>query len=147
MRLFPPWKTAPPNQKLRVTFRLLCSWRSLLGGLSTTRVLYEPQSVVTERAKAQIARLEASDIGGAAGTRVSAQQRAEYRRQLEVEVAPDPLWGSVLLIGFATWLASLVVLTRRGFDEAGRLRWGPARASILGALGGLLAFLLGLSFA
>ena len=125
----------------------LLAWRSLLGGLSATRVLYEPESAATQRAKAQIARLEASAVDAPARTNASAEQEAEYLRQLEVDVAPDPLWGSVLLIGFATWIVSLVSLTRRGFDESGRLRWGPARASVWGALGGLIAFLLGLSFA
>lgn len=126
----------------------LLAWRSLLGGLSATRVPYLRPSSAEARAKAEIPRLEvlqseASVRSGAALER----QMAEYRRQLDVRVAPQPLWGTLLLLGFATWLVSLESLARRGFDEEGRFRWTAARMPLWSALGGWFAFMVGLAFA
>jgi hypothetical protein len=125
----------------------LLAWRSLLGGLSATRVMVVPPSRSAERAKDEIARLEALEVVGAGRPGAAAEQTAKYRRQLDDRMAPHPLWGTLLLIGFATWVVSLASLTSRGFDRDGRFRWRLARGSVWSCLGGLLAFVLGLAFA
>jgi hypothetical protein len=126
----------------------LLAWRSLLGGLSATRVPYLTVRPSAARAKAQIARLEAIQTESPVGSGAALEQQiAEYRRELEVQVAPDPLWGTLLLLGFAAWVASLDSVARTGFDEEGRFRWTSARASLWSAIAGFVAFIVGLAFA
>lgn len=123
----------------------LLAWRSLLGGTVATRLFLAPAGPPIARARSEIARLAALDADARSETGPRAEPRIAESQS--IGVTPDPLWGTLLLFGFATWLASLSVLTRRGFDGAGRLRWPTARAPIWTALAGLLAFLLGLSLA
>lgn len=129
-------------------FDALLAWRSLLGGLSATRVPYLATGSSAVRAKAEIARLERlhATLPTRAGV-VQEQQLAEYRRELDIQVAPDPVWGTLLLLGFTTWVASLDSVARRGFDEEGRFYWTSARVPLWSALGGFVAFLVGLAFA
>ena len=72
---------------------------------------------------------------------------ADHRRLLDEQVAPHPLWGTLLLAGFALWLVSLLLIIRRGFDPAGKLVWPAARGPLSSALVGLASFVLGLLFA
>lgn len=126
----------------------LLAWRSLLGGLSATRSVFARHRLARRRASEQIARLEALDADelSEAGLRAG-RRRTERALPSDLEASPDPPWAALLVLGFATWLVSLVWLTRRGFDRTGRLQWDSARAPIWSALVGLLAFLFGLSFA
>jgi len=126
----------------------LLAWRSLCGGLAATRFLYSRSSPARENASDQIARLVAMDRSVAIDANLSAEQlEADHRRLLGEEVAPDPWWGTLLLLGMALWVGSLVLLAWRGFDSEGRFRWAAARGSIWGALLGFVSFALGLLFA
>lgn len=126
----------------------LLAWRSLLGGLAATRVPYLPASSAEVHAKTEIARLEAVQARASGTPEPGVARRvAELRRELDVHDAPQPFWGTLLVLGFAVWLVSLESLTRRGFDEDGRLRWTGARVSLWSALCGLIAFAVGLAFA
>jgi len=126
----------------------LLAWRSLSGGLAATRFLYSGSNPARENAGDQIARLVAMDRGAAIDASLNAEQlAADHRRLLHDEVSPDPWWGTLLLLGMATWVGALVLLAWRGFDSAGRLRWAGARGPVWGALVGFVSFVLGLLFA
>jgi len=126
----------------------LLAWRSLSGGLAATRFLYSSSNPARDNANDQIARLVVLDRAAAIDANLSAEQlAADHRRLLREEVSPDPWWGTLLLVGMATWVGALVVLARRGFDSSGRLRWAGARGPIWGAVVGFASFVLGLLFA
>ena len=126
----------------------LLAWRSVSGGLAATRFLYSGTHPARENAKDQIARLLAADRSAAIDANLSMEQlEADHRRLLDGEIRPDPWWGTLLLLGMATWVGALVLLAWRGFDSTGRFRWAGARRPIWGALAALVSFALGLLFA
>ena len=126
----------------------LLAWRSLVGGLSATRVPYLAQHPARDRAVDEIARLLATDRVPGIDADLGADRLSEdHRRLLASDIAPDPTWGTLLLGGFALWIASLVLATRQAFDSAGRVRWPKMRGPVLGALAGFASFVLGLLFA
>lgn len=126
----------------------LLAWRSLVGGVAASRFLYSRRDPAVEHAKEEIARLMALEGGPAIDASLGPDKlAADHRRLLEREASPDPLWGTVLVFGFAAWIASLVLLINRGFDSAGKLLWPAARAPLSGALAGLASFVLGLLLA
>jgi len=126
----------------------LLAWRSLVGGIAASRFMYSGADPRAERAKDEIARLLALEGGAAIDANLSADKlAAEHRRLLAEDVSPHPFWGTVLLLGFAVWIGSLVLVINRGFDAAGKLLWPTARAPLFGALGGLVSFVVGLLFA
>jgi hypothetical protein len=114
----------------------LLAWRSIVGGLSSVRSLYAPANPDSTRAKNEITRLA-----------VAEDEAGRYRAMLDREVSPNPLGGTLLLLGFFVWIASLVLLVGKGFDELGRPRFDAARAPLLGALAGFTSFIIGLLFA
>jgi hypothetical protein len=126
----------------------LLAWRSLSGGLAATRFLYAGSNPARENANDHIARLAATDRTAAIDANLTVDQLAsDHRRLLSAEVSPDPWWGTLLLLGMATWVGSLVIMATRGFDSAGRFRWATARGPLWGALVGLFSLTLGLLFA
>jgi hypothetical protein len=126
----------------------LLAWRSLAGGISSTRVLYLGRNRAREKAVGEVARLLAQDRSAGIDANLDAEKLAgDHRRLLAVEISPDPFWAVLLLLGFAVWVGSLLFIARTGFDSAGRLRWASARRPLWGALAGFLSFALGLLFA
>lgn len=126
----------------------LLAWRSVVGGVAASRFLYSSRSSARERASDQIARLAALEDGPPIDAAASqARRQAMYRQLLQSEAAPHPFWATMLLVGFFVWIFSLAVLTRRGFDSAGRFSWSDARSALTVASLGLASFLLGLVFA
>ena len=126
----------------------LLAWRSLSGGLSAARSLYVGANPVREHANDEIARL----LGRHGATPIDAsltpdRLSADHRQLLARKVMPDPFWGTMLLAGFLVWVASLIWMTRRGFDSEGNLRWREARLPASGALVGIVSWVLGLIFA
>lgn len=126
----------------------LLAWRSLVGGVAASRFMYSGRDPAVERAKDEISRLLALERGAAIDANLSAERLAvDHRRLLDRQVSPHPLWGTVLLLGFAVWIGSLVLVINRGFDRAGKLLWPAARAPLAGALVGLVSFVAGLLLA
>lgn len=126
----------------------LLAWRSLAGGLASTRVPWSRSSRAREEAKDQIARLLVLEGGAPIDANLDDDRLgAEYRRLLDREASPNPPWGTILLVGFAVWMASLALFIRRGFDSKGRLRPKAAQGALWAALGGWVSFVLGLLFA
>jgi len=126
----------------------LLAWRSLSGGLASTRFVYSGPSNARENANDQIARLLAMDRSAEIDANLSETQlAADHRRLLSQKVSPDPWWGTLLLLGMTGWVGALVVLARRGFDSAGRFQWSSARGALWAALVGFVSFTLGLIFA
>jgi hypothetical protein len=126
----------------------LFAWRSLSGGLAAARSLYAGSSPARENANDQIARLAATDRSAAIDANLTVDQLAsDHRRLLSAKVSPDPWWGTLLLLGMATWVGSLVIMATRGFDSAGRFCWATARGPLWGALVGFFSLTLGLLFA
>jgi hypothetical protein len=125
----------------------LLAWRSLAGGVAAARLPWDLSSRAREEAKDEIARLVALEGGAPIDANLDENQlAAQHRRLLDREVSPDPLWGTILLLGFAVWIGSLVLLMRRGFDYEGHLRPSRARGALWAALGGWVSFVLGLLF-
>ena len=126
----------------------LLAWRSIAGSSAATRFLYSTTNPVREEASHEIARLMAAhqragiDVGAD-----SEQLAAEHWALFQQDASPDPFWGTLLLIGFAAWVGSLVLTASRGFDATGRLRWATARAPLSWALAGLVVFVSGMFFA
>ena len=114
----------------------LLAWRSVVGGLSSRRTLYDSPNPTAERAKDAIARLAVGDADA-----------RRYRILLDRRIAPDPLGGSVLVLGFLVWLVSLVLIIQRGFDPLGRAQLARARGPLLGAFAGFASFVVGLLLA
>ena len=126
----------------------LLAWRSLSGGVAAGRTLYSGPHPARENANDQIARLMALDRSAAIDANLSAEQlAADHRRLLSDEISPAPFWGALLLSGMAVWIGALVLLTRSGFNSAGRFQWVGARGPLWGALVGFASFALGLLFA
>jgi hypothetical protein len=101
----------------------LLALRSLVGGVTASRFMYSgPHPGMDELA-------------------------ADQRRLLDRAASPHPLFGTLLLLGFAVWIGSVVLVINRGFDTTGKLLWPAARAPLFGALGGLVSFVVGLLFA
>ncbi len=126
----------------------LLAWRSLLGGVTASRFIYSSADPVAEHAKDEIARLIVLEGGATIDASLSPEKlAADHRRLLDREATPHPLWGTVLLLGFAAWIGSLVVVINRGFNSAGTLRWPAVRVPLYGALAGLVSFVFGLFFA
>ncbi len=126
----------------------LLAWRSLAGGISSTRVLYLDADPIRRSAVDEIARLLAQH--GSAGIDANLdvdKLEADHRRLLAEQVSPQPFWAMLLLLGFAVWVGSLLVMAQTGFDSEGRIRWTSARRPLWGALAGFLSFALGLLFA
>ena len=126
----------------------LLAWRSLAGGVSSTRVLYLDADPARRRAVDEIARLLARTGGAGIDANLDADKlEADHRRLLAEEVSPEPFWAMLLVLGFAVWVGSLLVVAQTGFDSDGRVRWAAARGPLWGALAGFLSFTLGLLFA
>jgi hypothetical protein len=126
----------------------LLAWRSLVGGVAASRFMYSGKDPAVERAKDEIARLIALEGGAAIDSNLGVEKlAADHRRLLDRQASPNPLWGTVLLLGFAAWIGSLVLVINRGFDRAGRPVWPAIRAPLSGALVGLVSFVVGLLFA
>jgi tetratricopeptide (TPR) repeat protein len=125
----------------------LLAWRSLLGGLSAARFMYGDEGGTADRAKGQIARLMAVESRPTDGNSGAEDLAAFHRTLLDRRIAPDALWGTFLLFGFAVWVASLFLLIERGFDVSGHPQWPSARGPLAGALAGFTSFVLGLLFA
>lgn len=126
----------------------LLAWRSLAGGLQSTRLLYTKEPPALAEAKDEIARLVAIGTRAPMDTHVDAETlSADHRRLLDQAPSPHPFFGALLLLGFGGWIFSLVWLIRRGFDDRGAWAWPAARWPALGAAAGLLSFVLGLLFA
>lgn len=125
----------------------LLAWRSLLGGIASTRSLVSGTPAEVGRAKTEIARLMARRAAGEESRSARVEDARVRRIELDSRLGPKRVWSAFLLFGFALWLASLVALIRRGFDEAGHPRWPAARAPLLAALAGFSSFVLGLFFA
>jgi hypothetical protein len=126
----------------------LLAWRSLAGGFTATRFLYSGDAPARAMADEQIARLLTLHRAAAIDANLSDPQLiADHRRLLGQIVSPDPWWGTLLLVGFAGWIGCLIVVTRRGFDPAGHLRWSSARGPLWGALACFVAFGVGLLLA
>ncbi len=126
----------------------LLAWRSLAGGLAARRSLYAGAHPDRERAKNEIARLMSQTETAAIDAGLGQERLAsEHRSLLERLPSPDPLWATVLVVGFALWLASLLLLIGRGFDSEGKPRRPALRAPLWGALAGFVSFVLGLAFA
>ena len=126
----------------------LLAWRSLSGGLAATRFLHAGSNPAQENANDQIARLAAMDRSAAIDATLSTDQLvSDHRRLLSEKVSPDPWWGTLLLLGMAVWVGSLVIMAWRGFDSTGRFRWAAARGPLWGAIIGFFSFTLGLLFA
>ena len=126
----------------------LLAWRSLAGGIAASRFIYSRSNAPAARAKAEIARLLALDGRAAIDANLNADKlQADHERLLSRQPSPDPFWGTLLLLGFAAWIGSLLVLIRRGFSPNGRPSWPGARGPLWGALLGLGSFVLGLLFA
>lgn len=126
----------------------LLALRSLVGGVAASRFMYSGAQPRAERAKDNIARLLA--LGGRAPIDANLgtdQLAADERRLLDRAASPHPLFGTLLLLGFAVWIASVVLVINRGFDTSGKLLWPAARAPLFGAIGGLVSFVVGLLFA
>ena len=126
----------------------LLAWRSIVGGLGASRFMYSRRDPAVEEAKDQIARLIALEGGAAIDANLGPDKlAADHRRLLEREASPHPLWGTVLLLGFALWIGSLVRMINRGFDPAGKLLWPSARAPLTSGFAGLVSFVVGLLLA
>ena len=126
----------------------LLAWRSLAGGLAATRFMYSGVDPARERAKDEIARLLAREGGVAMDANLTPERlAADHRRLLDEDASPHPFWGTLLLAGFAVWIASLAWLIQRGFDRSGNLVPRAARGPASLALVGLASFVLGLFFA
>ena len=125
----------------------LLACRSLLGGVESTRALVSRTPAEVERARTEIARLLVRGETAEESRNAHMEDASVRRTELDSRIAPEPFWGGLLLVGFALWLASLVALIRRGFDEAGHPHWPAARAPMLAALAGFGSFVLGLFFA
>lgn len=126
----------------------LLAWRSLAGGLAATRFMYSGVDPARERAKDEIARLLAREGGVAMDANLTPERlAADHRRLLDEDASPHPFWGTLLLAGFALWIASLAWLIQRGFDRSGNLVPRAARGPASLALVGLASFVLGLFFA
>lgn len=126
----------------------LLAWRSLLGGLSAARSMYGNRGRAASRAKDEIARLMAAETLHVDAEGGGPSDLAAFHRDLlDREVAPDALWGTFLLLGFAIWVGSLLLLIQRGFDASGRPKWLSARGPLVGALAGFTSFVLGLLLA
>lgn len=126
----------------------LLAWRSLAGGLQSTRLLYTTSPRALDEAKGEIARLVAAGARAPIDAEVDvATLTADHRRLLDQEPSPHPFFGTLLLLGFAAWILSLIWLARRGFDARGAWAWPAARWPALGAATGLVSFVLGLLFA
>ena len=126
----------------------LLAWRSLAGGLAATRFLYSGSNPARQNAIEHIARLLALDRSAAIDVNLSSEQlAADHRRLLSEDFSPDPWWGTLLLLGMATWVGALVLVASRGFDSSGRFHWASARGPVWGALLGFVSFVLGLLFA
>ena len=126
----------------------LLAWRSLAGGLATSRFAYASESPARRRAKAEIARLVASGPTPAIDANLDSERvAADHRELLERETSPNPIGATLLVFGFIVWIGCLVVLTRRGFDPSGRPSWSGVRAPLFGALAAFTTFALGLLFA
>lgn len=126
----------------------LLAWRSLAGSLAATRFLYSSVHPSREQAEFEIARLLTAHSAAAIDVNLDVEKlTSDHRRLLAGEVSPAPFWATLLIAGFALWLGSLFVATRRGFDAAGQAQWPALRAPIWGALAGFVSFALGLLFA
>ena len=126
----------------------LLAWRSLLGGISASRFVYSRKDADAERAKDEIARLLALEGRAAIDASLDSEKLAAvHRHLLAEEVSPQPFGATLLLVGFALWLGSLVLLINRGFTAAGRFLWPAARTPLSSALAGLVSFVVGLLLA
>lgn len=126
----------------------LLALRSLVGGVAASRFMYSGPHPQAERAKDDIARLLALGGGAPIDANLGMDElSADQRRLLDRAASPHPLFGTLLLLGFAVWIGSVVLVINRGFDTTGKLLWPAARAPLFGALGGLVSFVVGLLFA
>ncbi len=126
----------------------LLAWRSIAGSSAATRFLYSTRNPTREEAIDEIARLVGAHQR--AGTDVGAEAAglaAEHRMLFEKGASPDPLWATLLFVGFAMWIGGLVFIASRGFDQTGRLQWATARGPLSWAALGLVAFVFGMLLA
>ena len=126
----------------------LSAWRAISGGSTATRVLWSDHDPVRERADDEIARLLAvhGRVPIDAGLERNALQ-SSHRGLLREGMGADPFWGSLLLFGFAGWIAGLISCGAYAFDRSGRVSWLRARIPLSVALIGLFVSILGMLFA
>jgi hypothetical protein len=126
----------------------LVAWRSILGGVAATRFIATRRRPHREEAIEEIARLVAEhQRTGIDADTDFVELVAEHRELLEKGTSPHPVWGTMLLVGFAGWLTGLMLTASRGFAPSGRLQWQRARVPLTAALLGWMVFVLGLVWA
>ncbi len=66
-------------------------------------------------------------------------EKKKHLYVLKVDRAPDPLWSVLVEVGFFGWVASIIFMIFKGFDDNGKIR---KRFALYGALSFISAFAL-----
>ncbi|MGB5812807.1 MAG: tetratricopeptide repeat protein [Polyangiales bacterium] len=111
----------------------LLAWRSLLGSDNASGTPLSSPSGFRSEALERISALSPTP---------EASIEPSFDR-----IAPDPVWGTALVLGFAAWLAGLAFTALRGFDASGVFAWHLARSPLAVAAAGFGVFVLGMLLA
>lgn len=118
----------------------LLAWRSIAGSAAATSSFWKTESSIRTEAVDAIVRLSKSpDVERPSTVRATSPDAFAS--------SGSAWWGTILLLGFAGWVAGLGWTASRGFDATGRFHWTMARRSVVTALAGLVLFILGMLFA
>lgn len=112
------WKMSRDAES-RKEFKLaLITARTIRRGFYSARSFYTPGKKWIEKCDKRIERLWAIQKGGQ-GEEVSdkGSELVKTRVQNQESRAPDPIWGSVLLLGLFGWVGSIIVFILRGFHK------------------------------
>jgi hypothetical protein len=127
------------------THNSLTAWRAVRGAALATRSLWTPHEADLAEANAAIAQLSADDPDAArAGGTDRGLRVAWHAGQLASDPRPSRPATALAILGIISWLAGIAVLIRRGVDDDNKLVRRNALVGAAMAVGGVLAWAVGL---
>lgn len=117
------------------------AYSSIRSSFYASRSLYTPGKDWINRCEGKIADLNVKILlrEGSIKPEEAETEKNKHLHVMKVDRAPLPSWSLLVELGFTGWIASVIFIIFKGFDDNGRMR---KRAAFYGILSFILTFAL-----
>lgn len=115
------------------------AYSSIRSSFYASRSLYTPGKEWIKKCNEKIADLSVRMLidEGSIKSEEAENEKKKFLHVLQVDRMPSPLWSFFMEAGFIGWVASIVFIIFKGFDDKGKLKW---KFAFYGALSFILCF-------